>query len=208
MLQNKKSSKDLLLKLISVELSKDGFQPKIYLQAFYKNIQNGKCAFHLSFLNRVYGFEVMADAAVRLDAVEDIVNNYPINPLLNDKERKEIFTVGTNFIVNGKPPIWEVEFEDDIQQIATSIVKLFREKGFSYHSYNSSLENIIKTLQKDAAAGSRLLTVSYLLNNKVLFDEIAEKQKKLFGGKKDFKLNQFLILENELRKRFNQRFEY
>jgi hypothetical protein len=203
MLQDRNTSKELLLKLLSIELLKDGFHSKFSHQAFYKNIPNGKWGLHFSFLDRAYGFEVMVDVAVRLDSVEELVNNYPVNPLLSDKERKQTFTVGTNCRTNGKPPIWEVEFENEIPEVTSSIVKLIREKGLAFLNYNSSLENVITTLQNDLAAESRALTVAYLIKNKDLFNEIAEKQKKLHKGRKDYRLNNFLILESELSTRFN-----
>jgi hypothetical protein len=150
----------------------------------------------------VYGFETIVDAAVRFDEVETIVNQYPINTLITEKERKDTFTIGTNFAVDGRPPIWEIEFEEEISITANEILKLLREEGRTFLEDNSTLKGIFKNLTQDPAKGMNALTVAYLLKDKDSFDQISREQRILLEGKPDNRYSKFLVLENELRNRF------
>lgn len=203
MLDNKIAAKKQLFELVAAELSTDGFTARAGDQGFFKKTSFGKTGFHLSFLDRVFGFETILDAAVRFDEVEDIVNQYPLNPVLKDRERKKTFTVGTNFAVAGMPPIWQIEFEEEIPAAARSITNLVREKGMIFLDNNSTLAGVFQTLKDDPARYTRALTVAFLLQDQNSFDQIATEQRILLKDKPDPRYGKFQILENELRNRWS-----
>jgi hypothetical protein len=200
MLESVKESKRRLMELCRERLTQYGFDPKGRGQSVYKTTPFGKWAFHLNYLESVYGLQVIADVAVRFDAVEDLVNFYPVNDLLKDAERRHTFTVGTNFGVGGRPPQWEIEFEREILEAAASIMELFMTEGIEFLERNSTLEGAFRTLESDLSQRRRSLTLAYLLQEEARFEAVARSEKERLA-QDEVALQKFKVLEQELRSR-------
>src|SRR6476661_8883662 len=81
-----------LLKAVGQRIAASGFESKPVGQSFLRRSPLGRDSLHLSFVKHPCDFDVVADVAVRIDDLEDIVN---VNDtLLSKKEKEQTYSLG------------------------------------------------------------------------------------------------------------------
>jgi len=86
---------------------------------------------------------------VRYDAVEDIIDKWPNNPLEPSTFRATLHTAHAYEIPGGRFKFWYVNKPEEVPGIAEEIVKAVRTSGFDFFSRFSSLEDLINNLRSD-----------------------------------------------------------
>jgi hypothetical protein len=143
-----KTQRELLAEL-GQRLAHFGFNPKPSEQDFYRKIPAGKWAFHISFIPHKTEFDLTADVAVRVDAIEDLVNEYDTK--LTAAEKRKSMTLGGELgnISAGNPKRWTISNVEDIPSVCDGVIEAFREIGLPFLQKHS-----------DAAAAHRVLVSS------------------------------------------------
>jgi hypothetical protein len=130
-------------------ISTFGFRSKPTGQSFCQEIATGKWVLHVSFISHKTDFDLTADIAVRVDAIEDLVNEYDTK--LNAAEKRKSMTLGGELgnISAGSPRRWTISNVEDIPNACEGVIETFQEIGLPF-------------LQKysDAAAAHRVLVSS------------------------------------------------
>ena len=139
----------LLLEEVAAKISQFGFDPKIREQSFYRKIPIGRQAFHISFIKHSKDFDVTGDVAIRVDALEELLNTARSN--LKKSERANTFTVGAELgnIAQGQPTRFTVFSEADVGNVATSVVEYFKQVGIPFLENLSDAEYILECLSKN-----------------------------------------------------------
>jgi hypothetical protein len=132
--------KKLLFDELSNGLASYGFRLNASRQAFYSPTQFGRAVFHLAFIRHAQtDFDVTADVALRVDAVEDLIfpdTNY------------ETATVGCELgnISIGRQRRWNVRDETDLRPVTDSIEEGFTSIALPYITRYSNLEEMYTLL--------------------------------------------------------------
>jgi hypothetical protein len=121
-----------LLNAVAKRLAKFGFSPRPKGQTFYRLIDHGKAAVHVSFIEHASDVEATIDVAVRFDAVEDLVNGS--NRLLSNKEKADTFTLGGELgnLEHGNPLRTMVAAHGDIPRAVDDMIAAFERTGLPY----------------------------------------------------------------------------
>ena len=100
--------------------------------SFYKRTDIGRLAFHIAFAQYDTVVDASADVAVRMDALEGLVNEYQDD--LSEKEKKQTFTVGAELgnIRSGNYKYWRISKSSQIPKVARKIMKMFKSVGKPY----------------------------------------------------------------------------
>lgn len=135
----------LLLRLAS-EMPKYGFSKKVIDQAFYRSVPFGRWIFHVSFIPHETDFDITADVAIRVDAVEDLVN--ADIKLLSSREKKETATIGAELgnIADGRQRRWTVASPGDVDAVAMAMLHEFEVFGMPYFERFSDLGVMLDVL--------------------------------------------------------------
>lgn len=145
----KNEMKKKLLNFILLKITEVGFEKNIYGQTFWKPVQNGRAAVHLSFIDHETDFDVTVDFAVRIDKLEELKNKD--NTYLKEKEKKETATIGVELgnLIEGNQKRWTISSEEDIEKVADEIYSKIVEEGIPYIDKYSNLDNILFVCLKD-----------------------------------------------------------
>ena len=143
------SAQRTLLMGLADQIGTFGFNPKVLGQSFYQVVPTGKWVFHISFIAHKTDFDLTADVAVRVNAIEDIVNEYDTK--LTTAEKRKSMTLGGELgnISEGVPRRWTVSSVEDIPAACDGVIKAFQRIGLPFLQKHS-----------DAAAAHRVLVSS------------------------------------------------
>lgn len=135
-----------LLEHIGTKLPRFGFDKRRQGQSFYRLEPFGRSAFHVAFIEHATDFDVTADVAVRIDAVEELVNAE--NRLLSRKEKQNTFTAGAELgnIAEGRQRRWTVSNPNHLPLVASSIVQALESIGLPYLEEISDPERLLYIL--------------------------------------------------------------
>jgi hypothetical protein len=135
-----------LLREISTQMPRYGFGSRAVGQSFRRAEPFGVSSFHLSFIPHMTDFDVTADVALRIEAVEELLNQN--NNRLSAKEKKQTFTVGAELgnIADGNQRRWTVSNVHHVPLVASGITQTFEATGLPYLQRMSNLENLLYVL--------------------------------------------------------------
>jgi hypothetical protein len=138
-----------LLAELSNPVSELGFNKKPVNQSFYKPTDFGRLAFHVSFIEHDDDFDITADVAIRVDALEDLVNE--LNKQLTKAEKKQTFSIGAELgnIAAGKQKRWKVCASTDIPMVAGSIARELERVGLPYLEEYSKFSRMFEILSSN-----------------------------------------------------------
>lgn len=112
---DKKKLKAMLLHGLADLLADHGFKKRISAQSFYKKTDDGKVSIHLAFINHIDDFDVTVDFAIRLNDVEDILNeiDHPMTP----PKKLDTYTLGAELgnVTGEGQKRWTIENEEDVK---------------------------------------------------------------------------------------------
>jgi hypothetical protein len=145
-----KAAEVALLEQLGLRLAVYGFRPKPTGQTFYRNVPGGRWAFHVSFIRHEADFDVTADVAIRLDAIEQEVNQSETG--LTEVEKRRSTTMGAELgnLIRKQPLRWTVAEFDDVPAVVHQIVEAFERIGLPYLSAYSDVEAAYRLLASTA----------------------------------------------------------
>ncbi len=128
-----------LLSRLVERISAFGFKSKPTGQTFYQVIETGKWAFHVSFIAHKTDFDLTADVAVRVNAIEDLVNEYDTK--LTAAEKRKSMTLGGELgnISAGNPKRWTISNVEDIPSVCDGMIETFQKIGLPFLQEHSDL---------------------------------------------------------------------
>jgi hypothetical protein len=196
------SAQESLLRSVGSWIEAFGFRHVANSQDFTKPFDGGKLFFHLAFIEHDADFDVTADVAVRLDAVQDMVQAG--NKFLSKKEKAQTATFGVELgnLVQGSQHRWSVTSLGDVQMVSDSLKNWFEAHALPYFSRHASLQEALDLLSpRDRSAwlhnpvhGARaksVVSLAYLLKDQALFDQLAMEQEEYLRSLNDFSLADF-----------------
>ncbi len=149
MFRRKELQESLLRELADLP-AKLGFEFKPREQGFRAFRPGGCVFFHLSFVPHPADFDVIADVALRLDAVEDLLNEE--RPYLSKGEKKLTWTIGgceLGQLSGGMQRRWTIVSEADIKETAASISAAFESIGVHFIEQYSDLPTLLAVLSRN-----------------------------------------------------------
>ena len=175
----------------------------------------GRHAFHLSFIKHKADFDVTVDVAVRLDELENLLNEHRGN--LSEAQKKNTFTLGAELgnISEGRQKRWTVASLDDIKPAAKSIMDAFVAIGVPYLEKYSDVESVLETLSGDDRAAwlhapihddraKSAIALAFLLGDRERFSQLAAAKTEFLKSRNDFGLTSFLQFRDALENRLER----
>jgi len=149
------SVKDLqngLFAALARRMAEHGFESRPRDQRFVRKTPFGRQTFHVSFITHPHDCDVTADVAIRIDALEDLLNERTAT--LSKSEGKQTHSLGAELgnISEGRQRRWTLASEDDIPQVVSSMISLFESVGLPYLETYSNLERALAVLSGDDQA--------------------------------------------------------
>lgn len=137
------------LKSLVPYLSELGFDPRLRDQSFCKKVPLGRQCLHISFVPYSTEINVTADVAVRIDAVEKLLNS--TRSKLSKAQTANTYTVGAELgnIAQGSMKVFHLSYEEDIENVAALVAKYFKEVGLPFFDNFSTPEAILECLLKN-----------------------------------------------------------
>src|SRR5713101_4597003 len=134
-------------------MRKYGFDAKPSEQAFLKKASFGRQAFHLRIIKHASDIDVTASVALRVDAVEDMVNAHRAN--LSNSLKNRTYTIGVDIgnLSIGKQKRWTVASMEDIARVAPEIIADFEFVALPYFERFSDLQSIYRVLATNEEEG-------------------------------------------------------
>jgi hypothetical protein len=185
-----------------------GFNAKAVGQSFYRSVPGGRWAFHISFIRHPNDLDVTADVAVRIDAIEQVVNEWTSG--LTNAEKRGSFTLGAELgNLTGRQPLrWTLSGVDSVEAVAEEILAAFEQIGLPYLSNHSDAESAyriltsteIRDLLQSPILGARCMravAAAHLLGRSELWPMILEFDAKL-AAQNDLYLSDFRALAQSL----------
>lgn len=143
---HRKQAEQIILNRLGECVRLYGFAQKPSGQSFYFVFDRGKWAFHISFIPHKDDFDLTADIAVRLNAVEEIMNEYDTK--ITQREKLKNMTIGAEIgnIASGRPIRWTISDLEEIQVVCDGVSKSFETVGYSFLRTHSDLESVHRVL--------------------------------------------------------------
>jgi hypothetical protein len=202
-------ARQLILSELGERLTPLGFKQRPSQQSFYPRIDGGQWAFHVSFIPHVEDLDLTADVAVRLDAIEDLVNAEDTR--MTVAETRSSMTLGGDLgnIAEGRQRRWNLSSLDHISTICDEVADAFRRIGIPFLEAHSSLPAVHRTLASSAPPDILLapfrghrymstLAASYLLGDLASTEALAIRLENELAAADDFDLQRFRDLRQSL----------
>ncbi len=106
-----KDAERAVLEQLGTLMAAHGFRPKPVGQSFYRGVPGGSWALHVSFIRHETDMDVTADIAVRIDAIEQVVNQCETG--LTDAEKRRSTTLGAELGNLSRRPLQTANFALD-----------------------------------------------------------------------------------------------
>lgn len=192
-----------LLETVGKQISNLGFVGKPADQSFVRNFPGGRASLHLAFIKHPEDFDVVADVAVRFDALEDMINSE--SKILSNKEKSKTYSLGAELgnIEGSGQKRWHVTSAGDVAGVARGIVSDFERIGVPYIEGASDLARAYEMLTSPgrgawlhspihSARAKRIVGLAKLLDreddiNRHIEDSISFMESIKDGGLQDFK---------------------
>lgn len=141
-----KETQRALLKAVGQRIAASGFESRSVGQSFLRRSPVGRASLHLTFVEHSQDFDVIADVAMRIEALEDIVNAN--NTLLSKREKEQTYTLGAELgnISGEGQKRWNVASSAEVGQVADQLVASFKAIGLPYLDKASTLEGAYQLL--------------------------------------------------------------
>ena len=188
-----------------------GFRYVSASQSCIKRVEGGKQALHLSFARHEGYFQVAADVAVRIDALEELVQAN--NPRLTSKEKKEKYSFGVELgnLRNGQYASWSVRSEADVPVAVLGIWDAFERHGLPYlqkHQDMAAAYELLSSNTREASMHSpihavraqRAIALAILLGEKDL-EALVERELAFVQSLEDPQLPTLELFISELREK-------
>jgi len=189
-----------------------GFESRAREQSFTRKTPFGRQTFHVSFIRHAHDCDVTADVAIRIDALEDLLNEW--NGTLSKSERKQTHSMGAELgnISEGRQRRWSLASEDDIPEAVPSVMALFESVGLPYLERYSNLEQALADLSGDDRASwlhspfhdlraERATGLAFVLGHHEGLDELIATKTRFLRERNDPGLDRFLAFAKELKGR-------
>jgi hypothetical protein len=138
-----------LLREIGRRLVRLGFSSKPKGQTFYRDIDGGRVAVHVSFIEHVADVDVTTDVAIRFDSVEDLIHRS--DKLISPREKAQTFTLGAELgnLERRDPFRLTLTTHSDVLDIAEGTIEKLESVGLPYIERYSRPEAAYDLLSKD-----------------------------------------------------------
>lgn len=135
-----------LLKKLGERIAWLGFNPKVSGQSFYCPSTEGRWALHVSFIPHQTDFDLTTDVAIRMNAVENLVNEYDTK--LKPVEKRQSVTLGGEIgnLSQGRPLRWTVADLNDIPAVSDQMTSAFERVGLPFFRAYSDLQAVHRVL--------------------------------------------------------------
>ncbi len=207
---DKKKFKAMLLHGLGDFLADHGFKKRITNQDFYKNTEEGKVSIHLSFINHFDDFDVTVDFAIRLNDVEDILNE--IDHSMTPPKKLDTYTLGAELgnITGEGQKRWTIENEADVKTAIHGIYLDILSVCFPVIEKYTTKESVYELAVKDSEdvntywgstydrARCAVVLAEILQKDKDTCIELIRKNEEILRKSEDLHLDWFL----EFAKRF------
>jgi hypothetical protein len=142
-----------------------GFNPRPSGQSFYHDFESGKWALHVSFIPHKNDMDLTADVAIRINAVEDIVNRYDTKR--TPAEKRKSMTIGGELgnISAGRPLRWTVPDVRGALKICDQLLDAFEKIGLAFlraHSDVAAVHHVLTSPGPRAALLAPVLGSRYM----------------------------------------------
>ena len=207
-----KELQDALLAEMDEPLTEYGFKRPARSQSFYGKTPWGKSAFHISFIKHRDNSDVTADVAVRIDELEQLVNED--NARMAEPEKKKTFSLGAELgnISEGRQKRWTLATSRDVEPVAFSVLTTFRNVGLPYIEKYASPENAFEALKANNRASwlhspfhaercKQIVTLALLLRRVNELDRLIEACAEYLRGRNDPAVGDFLSFARGIRAR-------
>lgn len=201
-----------LLDELAARVSAYGFEPKPVGQSFRRKTASGRVSLHVAFVPHPADVDVTADVAVRLDALENLVNE--ANTLLPKAEKQNTYSLGVELgnLSEGRQKRWKLVEASDAVPAAQSILALYDLVGAPNLERLSDPEQAFKVLSSNERDGwlwsplhgarcQRAVGLAYLLGKHAELPALIERSEAFLEGRKDFGLKAFQQLVAHLRQK-------
>jgi len=204
-----KVAEGTLLEQVGKRLAAFGFKPKPVGQSFYRDVPGGRWAFHLSFIRHEADIDVTADVAIRLDAIEQVVNQCEAGLTEADKRRSTTLGAELGNLTRKQPLRWTVALLDDVPLVAERIVEAFEKIGLPYLSSHSDVESAYRLLASAApedrvhspilgARCMRAIAAAHVLGRGSDLSQLARRCEAQLATEEDLYLSDFRALTESL----------
>ncbi len=207
-----KDLEKLLLEEISSRAAALGFDPKPVGQSFRRKTDSGRVSLHVAFIPHKVDVDVTADVAVRIDALEDLVNED--NALLPKSEKANTSSLGVELgnLAEGRPRRWTLAAAGDVPGAADSIIALFERVGRPYLEKYSDPANALQALAGNApenwahspihgARCRRAVGLAFLLGRHGEVEQLIQSGESFLRSRNDFALKSFQEFAAKIRQR-------
>lgn len=135
-----------------------GYKPILSQQMFVRRFAEGKAALHLAFIKHPGDFDVVANVAIRLDQLEDILNG--ARTYLSDNKKRDTYSFGAELgnISRVGQVRWTVRALTDTKEVAQEVVSYFRKVGLPFIASVTTLEDAYVVLTKSEDLARLYLT--------------------------------------------------
>jgi hypothetical protein len=190
-----------LLKELEARLSPHGFTRRKKDQTLHRTFDKGADAIHLSFIEHATDFDATVEIAVRMNAIEELVNRYPPAAA---KGKQATYTLGVelgNLRGTGQQR-YEIRAAEDVIPAAEAIAEAVREVGFPCLERYRSPEYVLEILSGDASESwlhcpfhheraKRACAALALMDRALEIPGVAEKKRQFMKSIEDLNLRFF-----------------
>lgn len=173
-----------------------GFNAVPVDQAFHRPLPVGRWIFHVSFIPHETDFDLTADVAIRVDAVEELVHRE--DPALLPRDKKRTATIGAELgnIADGRQRRWTIGASADIPIVVAAVIKEFESFGLPYLERFSELETMLAAISSEdrsswlhipihGARFRRAIALAIVLGKTDMARELARQGAKFLIDRKD-----------------------
>lgn len=204
-----KDVENAILDQLGTHVEKHGFKAKPTSQSFCREIPGACWVLHISFIRHKADIDMTADVAVRINAIEQIVNQFDTG--MTKAEKRTSMTLGAELgNISGHEPLrWTAANPDDIPLVVGSIVRKFEEIGLPYFSTYSDMEAVYRLLASNdpedhvhspilGARCMRAIAAAHLLGRSSELKELSHRCDAQLAEEDDLYLSDFRALRDSL----------
>lgn len=201
-----------VLARIGQQIKAFGFPEKPSGQSFIRSIPGGKWAFHVSFIPHTGDFDLTVEFAVRINEIEDLVNQYDSTRDPKYKPRSMTLGVELGNLSQGRPQRWSVSAIEDIPPVCDELVKAFERIGMPFLQAHSdgaaAYRALVSTDPKDLLLSPilgprymRAVAATYLFGDATRLSDLCEEYELKLLNAEDDSLEDFRALCQGLRRK-------
>jgi hypothetical protein len=141
-----------LLKAVGDRVVAHGFVPRARDQAFKRKLEGGKAVLHLAFIPHREDIDVTADVAVRLDALEDLLNS--CDEGIPKAYKQHTCSLGAELgnIESGRQRRWKISTSAEVPDMADAILECFERVGLPFLDEYAVPANVFRALTSNDEA--------------------------------------------------------